>query len=240
MPGRYTSSKKSSKKNDASLEIAKKALALAKSNSAAIEVKRYYVSTSAAAQNFGTSTFSTYIDNMPAGTGEGQVSGTSAQMRSADIRVSLQNTRTGCPDLIRVMLVRYPEEGTLGTLPSSPPLDTGHLPGSLHSGVDYARARLLPFAEDTTIGTSTLRYQVLYDKVVTLASLDEGAGSIRDLHIHHKFTPKQAYQARDPGTITTHAKGLCVLWILGSDVTRAAGVSSVDYKVQSLVRYRDA
>lgn len=232
--------RKKTTKVDVALSKAVEALKIAKGNEMAIEVKKHYTTSAGTSFNFATGHFAWHLDDMAAGTGTNQVNGTTAQMLNYSIRLALQNTRTGCPDVVRMMLVQYPTETVLGSTPAAPPLDLTNLPAAIHGGVDYINARLQPFSEDPAVGATVLRYRILADRVIKLASIDEGASSLVEIDLSHQPKGKYAILHRDPGAITTHQKNNLVLWVLGGDINRAAGVSSVDYKLIAQTKYRDA
>lgn len=220
---------------------ADKALKLAKENRSKFETKIKYHQNSSAAFNFATGPpLHWEPTNMSIGTGEGQMSGNSCTLQSLRLRYRLQNTRINCPDVLRVMVVQYKSEVVTGVTPIYP-LDTFNLPGNLHGATDYTLASLKRFTEDPNNSSQTLLYNVLYDKTHIIGNMQQDSRqSVVENDIVLKFKGKDAMYKRDVGTVTSHGKNSVHVFIFGGDTHRNGGVSAVDAKAFTQLRYVDA
>lgn len=219
---------------------ADKALKLAKENRSKFETKIKMHQNSSAAVNFGTTYLHWEPTDFAIGTGEGQMSGNSCTLQSLRLRYRLQNTRINCPDVLRVLVVQYKSEVQTGATPAIP-LDTTNIPTPLHGGTDYILAPLKRFTEDPVNSAQTLLYNIVYDKIHIIGNMQQDArNSVVENDIVLSFKGKDAMYKRDVGTVTSHGKNSVHVFILGGDTHRNTGVSAIDAKAYSQIRYVDA
>lgn len=222
--------------------LAEKALAVAKSNAQAIEtsVKDYSV----AHQNVDfTSTggpvswaeLTGHSHLAP----DANILGSTLQLMSMQIRLLIQN-REGQQHRVRVVIFQLPDEIVRDQVLNiaEDPLLGDHLV-ALHGGRAYDVAPYKRYDDDITTATTTLRYKILYDKVLDFGgSIDDRDHRVVKLDL--KFNKKSAFYRVDKGTVNSHAKGSVILALYGDDLVTASGTRYMDWHLATRIRWRDA
>lgn len=226
----------------AALATAKKALTLAKANAATIERKIYQKKAAVASHDFEASPNLNYnLTDLGIGTGEGQFSGNTMQMQSCRLRYQLQNVATAVAHQVRVLVVQFKSETTVGTTPTVP-LDTGAAPPSIHGGAQFIMAPKLRFTDDPALSQTTLQYTILYDKTHKLGGVSTStSAAIADVDMVLKFKGKSGFYRRDVGTTFSHEKGGIWLYFLGGDLTKGGATTRhIDVRYMTQLRFKDA